>query len=212
MTEVGHSCDVFGISNYNFGTKEVEVEYDGPSDREEVKKRYESEGMARKTRAVILVHLHNHPHLLLLKSKAAADKETTKSGAALFQLPGGLLETGESESEGLQRILAGLLSPLKDQPGEAVSYSVVDSLATLWRPNFEEKMFPYLPVHVSYPKESTKIFLVGLSGEGALAVPKSFELRAVPMYELFDNPSYGALLGSIPQLLSRFKLNTVESK
>jgi hypothetical protein len=56
---------------------------------------------------------------------------------------------------------------------------VVDALATWWRPNFEDKMFPYQPVHVSYPKESTKIFLVGLSGLGALAVPKSFELRAV---------------------------------
>jgi hypothetical protein len=27
--------------------------------------------MARKVRAVILVHLHNHPHVLLLKRKAS---------------------------------------------------------------------------------------------------------------------------------------------
>ena len=34
-----------------------------------MEKRYKDQGMARKARAVILVHLHNHPHLLLLKNK-----------------------------------------------------------------------------------------------------------------------------------------------
>ena len=68
---------------------------------------------------MILVHLHNHPHLLLLKFKSEA-----KGAATPFQLcvppplsavaqahglrlaavgrPGGLLETGEAETEGLQ--------------------------------------------------------------------------------------------------------------
>eukprot|EP01047_Picozoa_sp_COSAG01_P038163 COSAG01_NODE_3081_length_6620_cov_26.409230_1_plen_210_part_00 len=41
---------------------------DGPQD---IAKRYEAQGMARKVRAVILVHLHNHPHVLLLKRKAS---------------------------------------------------------------------------------------------------------------------------------------------
>ena len=53
------------------------------------------------------------------------------------------------------------------------------------------------------------MFLVGLSGLGSLAVPKAFELRAVSLYELFDNTAYGPLLATVPQLVSRFKLNTV---
>jgi hypothetical protein len=89
-----------------------------------------------------------------------------------------------------------------------VSYQPLDLLATWWRPHYTPPMFPYLPVHVSYPRQSTKIFLVELSARGSLAVPRSFELRAVSMYELFNNASYGALLSTIPQLVSRFKLHT----
>ena len=90
-----------------------------------------------------------------------------------------------------------------------MSYQPLDLLATWWRPHYTPPIYPYLPVHVSYPRQSTKIYLVELSGSGSLAVPRSFELRAVSLYELFDNASYGALLSTIPQLVSRFKLNTV---
>ena len=48
------------------------------------------------------------------------------------------------------------------------------------------------------------------SATGALAVPKSDELRAVPLYELYGNSDiYGPMLDAIPQLLSRYNLNCI---
>lgn len=47
-------------------------------------RRYEREGMRRSVEAVILVHEHNHPHILLLQI-----------GMSFFKLPGGRLRPGE---------------------------------------------------------------------------------------------------------------------
>ena len=46
--------------------------------------RYSREGIRRSVEAVILVHNHNHPHVLLLQL-----------GSAFFKLPGGRLKPGE---------------------------------------------------------------------------------------------------------------------
>ena len=46
--------------------------------------RYKREGIRRSVEAVILVHDHNHPHVLLLQL-----------GSAFFKLPGGRLRPGE---------------------------------------------------------------------------------------------------------------------
>ena len=46
--------------------------------------RYRREGIRRSVEAVILVHDHNHPHVLLLQL-----------GSAFFKLPGGRLRPGE---------------------------------------------------------------------------------------------------------------------
>ena len=100
--------------NYDFGTKEQAADNRTPDQRVEVplipapppppplpadltdlaragsngpqdyKKAYADEGMGRKARAVILTHLHGHPHLLLFKpKKEKRDREDTP-----FKLPG----------------------------------------------------------------------------------------------------------------------------
>ena len=46
--------------------------------------RYSREGIRRSVEAVIMVHNHNHPHVLLLQL-----------GSAFFKLPGGRLKPGE---------------------------------------------------------------------------------------------------------------------
>ncbi len=37
-------------------------------------------------------------------------------------------------------------------------------------------------------------------------VPKNLKLLAVPLFELFQNERYGSVIGSVPQVLSRFPL------
>ena len=48
------------------------------------------------------------------------------------------------------------------------------------------------------------------SATGALAVPESVQLRAVPLYELYGNSDiYGPMLDALPQLLSRYNINCI---
>lgn len=58
----------------------------------------------------------------------------------------GALKTGESETDGLQRVLAELLSPTADQGKTAVAFDVVDLISTWWRPDHDERLYPYQPV------------------------------------------------------------------
>ena len=48
-------------------------------------RRFRQAGVRRTVEALLLVHLHGHPHLLLLR----------KAGGADFVLPGGRLRPGE---------------------------------------------------------------------------------------------------------------------
>eukprot|EP01018_Ginkgo_biloba_P004131 Gb_25304 [translate_table: standard] len=74
-----------------------------------------------------------------------------------------------------------------------------------WRPNFETMMYPYCPPHITKPKECKKLFLVHLSEKENFTIPKNMKLLAVPLFELFDNvQTYGPVISSIPQQLSRF--------
>jgi cleavage and polyadenylation specificity factor subunit 5 len=90
--------------------------------------------------------------------------------------------------------------------------------------------YPYVPAHISKPKERKGIFLVDLpetrkcdlhgpngfglwvlTGRffflslGIFSVPKNMNLLAVPLFELYDNSArYGPIISSIPHLISRF--------
>ncbi|KAK1088020.1 hypothetical protein LTR48_002038 [Friedmanniomyces endolithicus] len=48
-------------------------------------------------------------------------------------------------------------------------------------------MYPYLPPHVSRPKEVKKLYLIELPRTKVLSVPKNMKLLAVPLFELYDN-------------------------
>ncbi|XP_061737513.1 cleavage and polyadenylation specificity factor subunit 5 isoform X2 [Nerophis ophidion] len=65
--------------------------------------------------------------------------------------------------------------------------------------------YPYIPAHITKPKEHKKLFLVQLQEKALFAVPKNYKLVAAPLFELYDNaPGYGPIISSLPQLLSRF--------
>ncbi len=65
--------------------------------------------------------------------------------------------------------------------------------------------YPYLPSHITRPKEMKKVILIHLPDTKVLTVPKNLKLVAVPLYELYDNAQrYGAQLSALTQMLSRF--------
>mmetsp|Transcript_144985 Transcript_144985/g.450105 ORF Transcript_144985/g.450105 Transcript_144985/m.450105 type:complete len:200 (-) Transcript_144985:130-729(-) len=159
------------------------------------KRKYESEGMRRTVRAALLVHRHGHPHVLALRGAQGR-----------YELPGGTLRPGESEREGLNRKMKRLV--FNADPASVCEWRVGDLLAVWWCPSFEGAAYPYLPQHVTRPKECIRVYQVLLPAQCVFAVPQNENLVAVPFFDLFDDPqAYGRLLAEVPQLLSKYALS-----
>jgi len=191
---MGLNCTVYPLSNYSFGSKAQHPDKDKSVEERfrRLDQAFQKEGLRRTVEGILLVHNHGHPHLLLLQLE---DK--------YFKLPGGKLKPGESELDGLKRKLTNKLAPLHQE--KQPDWEIGDLVCQWWRPNFETFMYPYIPPHCSRPKECRKMFLVLLPEKWVFAVPSNRVLRAVPLFELFDNASrYGPLISGLPQMLSRF--------
>lgn len=64
--------------------------------------------------------------------------------------------------------------------------------------------YPYIPAHITKPKEKTKMFMVQLPERAKFNVPKNYKLVAAPVFELYDNAQqYGNVIASLPNMLSR---------
>ncbi|KAL7278176.1 hypothetical protein ACG7TL_008149 [Trametes sanguinea] len=183
-------------------TKEAQPEED-PSVAarlQRLQNNYEDFGMRRTVEGILVVHDHGHPHILMLQI-----------ANAFFKLPGDYLKPGEDEIEGLKKRLDDRLAPPTDSKqfnashGVDNEWEIGDCLAQWWRPNFETFMYPFIPAHITKPKECKKLFLVQMPERKVLAVPKNMKLLAIPLFELYDNAArYGPQLSAIPHLLSRY--------
>ena len=77
--------------------------------------------------------------------------------------PGDYLQPDEDEVEGLKGRLNERLAPVGNQfSGEGVNndWEIGDTLAQWWRPNFETFLYPFIPAHVTRPKECKKLYFV----------------------------------------------------
>lgn len=197
MTSAGQSAlAVYPVTSYNFGQKDNKVSKDASiQDRfSRLQHKYAQEGLRKSVEGILLVHQHNHPHVLLLQE------------ASMWRLPGGRLRPGEDELEGLVRKLTSSLSPTSKSL--VTDWEIGECVGTFWRPNFDANIFPYLPAHITKPKEIKRLYVIPLPEKCYFAVPKNLKLLAVPLFELHDNMAkYGTVIAAIPQLMSRFKLN-----
>ncbi|KAJ8516728.1 hypothetical protein ONZ45_g5994 [Pleurotus djamor] len=199
---MSNTIALYPLSNFTFSTKEAQPEED-PSVAarlQRLQNNYEDFGMRRTVEGILVVHDHGHPHILMLQI-----------ANAFFKLPGDYLKPGEDESEGLKRRLDERLAPPSGSSqqfnaahGVDNDWEIGDCLAQWWRPNFETFMYPFIPAHITKPKECKKMFLVQMPEKKVLAVPKNMKLLAIPLFELYDNAArYGPQLSAIPHLLSR---------
>ncbi|PAA54305.1 hypothetical protein BOX15_Mlig017844g1 [Macrostomum lignano] len=187
--------NLYPLSSYTFGTKDPMYEKDAsvPARFTRMKEEYEQSGMRRSVDAVLLVHEHKLPHVLLLQL-----------GVSFFKLPGGELQQDEDDVEGLKRMLTALLGSASDN-AEPVNWVIEDCVGNWWRPHFEQSRYPYIPAHITKPKEQTRLFLVQLPQRAEFAVPRNYKLVAAPLFELYDNAKcYGSVISALPQALSRF--------
>jgi cleavage and polyadenylation specificity factor subunit 5 len=99
---------------------------------------------------------------------------------AFFKLPGDYLLPHEEEIPGFQARLAERLSPpegssLADQfvkEDGADEWRIHDCVAQWWRPNFETFMYPFIPAHVTRPKECKKMYLIQLPKKSRLFISR----------------------------------------
>jgi cleavage and polyadenylation specificity factor subunit 5 len=147
---------LYPLSNYTFGTKETQPEED-PSVLARLKRleeHYVEYGMRRTCEGILVCHEHNHPHILMLQI-----------ANAFFKLPGDYLKPEDEEIEGFKQRLNERLAPVGSQfSGEGVNeeWEIGDTLAQWWRPNFETFMYPFIPAHVTRPKECKKLYFIQL--------------------------------------------------
>lgn len=184
---------LFPLTNYTFLTKEPLFEKDPsvPARFQRMREEFDKIGIRRSVDGVLLTHKHGIPHIFLLHL-----------GTTFFKLPGGELNAGEDEVEGLKRLLTEILGR---EDGVKQEWIIEDTIGNWWRPNFEPPQYPYIPPHITKPKEHKKLFLVQLPEKSLIAVPKNYKLVAAPLFELYDNPQgYGAIISSLPQSLCRF--------
>ncbi|GAD92091.1 cleavage and polyadenylation specific factor 5 [Paecilomyces variotii No. 5] len=226
---------LYPLSNYTFGTKETQPEED-PSVLARLKRleeHYDKYGMRRTCEGVLVCHEHNHPHVLMLqianaffklyvpypdsRLRPSALHARAIAGRQLLMIttrPGDYLHHNDDEVEGFKSRLNERLAPVGSQfSGEGVNeeWEIGDTLAQWWRPNFETFMYPFLPGHVTRPKECKKLYFIQLPKKKVLSVPKNMKLLAVPLFELYDNTArYGPQLSAIPHLLSRYNFEFVD--
>ena len=191
--------DVHALSRYTFGTKRARGEKDATTAAKllRMKAQYEREGKRRSVGGICMVSQHRTPHILLLQITPTS-----------FKLPGGKLRAGEGDVEGLARKLRNKLQPELEDGLQQYEFDIGDQASTWYRTAYEPQLYPYLPAHITKPKEEYKLFVVHLPEKCYFAVPKNLKLLAVPLFELYGNPQkYGPEIASIPHLLSRYRLN-----
>eukprot|EP00927_Polykrikos_kofoidii_P057819 TRINITY_DN52015_c0_g1_i1.p1 TRINITY_DN52015_c0_g1~~TRINITY_DN52015_c0_g1_i1.p1 ORF type:complete len:208 (-),score=20.74 TRINITY_DN52015_c0_g1_i1:138-761(-) len=165
------------------------------------KNKYESEGMRRTVRAVLLVHIRGHPHVLAFQQQSGSSNP--------YVLPGGKLRPGESERDGLNRKMKRFI--FSADASIVCEWRVGDLLSVWWCPSFEEVSYPCLPQHVTRPKQCIKVYQVVLPERCVFVVPAQERLVAVPFFDLFEDPrTYGPILGCIPQLASKYAVSLYE--
>lgn len=54
------------------------------------------------------------------------------------------------------------------QDGVKQDWLVEDTIGNWWRPNFEPPQYPYVPPHITKPKEHKRLFLVQLAEKGKI--------------------------------------------
>lgn len=60
------------------------------------------------------------------------------------------------------------IQTLGRQDGVQPEWTVEDTIGNWWRPNFEPPTYPYIPPHITKPKEHKRLFLVQLPDKGKI--------------------------------------------
>ena len=72
---------------------------------------------------------------------------------------------------------------------------------------------PYIPPHITKPKEHRKLFLVQLPEKAYFAVPRNYKLVAAPLFELYDKDDSGSIeFGELAVMMSDMMGRRVDNR
>nr|XP_019011675.1 cleavage and polyadenylation specificity factor subunit 5 [Kwoniella pini CBS 10737]OCF50456.1 cleavage and polyadenylation specificity factor subunit 5 [Kwoniella pini CBS 10737] len=197
------SLTIYPLDGYSFIERESQPDEDNSvtARLKRLEDQNDESGTRRSVEAIMLVTSHGFPHVLVLQV-----------ANAFYKLPGGYLDPLETDSAGLIARLNEQLGVPFSPSGKRGDWKVGDLLTTWWRPNYDTFYYPYIPVHISQPKECKKLYLVELPKNKTFAVPVNMKLHAIPVYEFYDNAArYGPQFSGIPYVLSKYDIYNKES-
>ncbi|OMJ15068.1 Pre-mRNA cleavage factor Im 25 kDa subunit 2 [Smittium culicis] len=235
--------NIYPLENYAITSKEPLSDEDVSVQAriERLKAEYSSTGhTVKNVEAVMLVHEHNFPHVLMLQTAntyfrlpgTSAFSQANLSDNSTLAQPGlesdyllpnpgadtiaaagantSIIQSNAQTLANFRKCLNCQLAPLKSDSSLETEFEDLDwqfgEVVSCWyRPNFETEMYPYLPAHVSNPKELVIYQTVNLPERRKLCIPKNSKLVAVPLFELYENSNrYGPQLAALAHNLSRF--------
>lgn len=209
LREMEQDWAVYSESNYSFEFDSTLNSKWGSGDAEELfRKRQEAylrEGTRRSVAAVFLVHRQEYPHVLLL-----LDQQQQRHSLVMFKY-----KTWQRPREVLHdKLLRHLIKPdqsskrkwvAQQLSSEGSEMEVGEFLGEWWRGEFDDELIPYLPPHVTRPKERVRVHQVQLSPRCSFRIPTGFCLTAVPIFDLSPQRQ-GLAISGLSHVLARFSI------
>ncbi|CAA9986312.1 mRNA cleavage factor-like protein, putative [Plasmodium knowlesi strain H] len=198
---------VYPQANYEFNIVE-KLKSKFIMDTDKIKKRinaYNQDGIRNSALAIILCHRYEYPHLLLLQN---IESQT-------YHLLSGKYKSWEKPREVLKKKLQKYVNQIRDMHFGTSHFNTEEKetedpieigefLGEWWKTQFNSVYLPYLPAHITRPKEYIRLYQVTLTSRCIFHLPPGFTLKALP---LFDLSTCGVAIGGLTSVLSRFKLH-----
>ncbi|VDP12132.1 unnamed protein product [Onchocerca flexuosa] len=164
-----------------------------------LREEYENNGMIRTVKAVLLCYQHSIIHVLLLKNGNGPMSSKLYVQLSLF-VTKALVRWSKYSIQ-----LTYLFVQIMESEDDVDSICKIQLIANWWRPNFEAPIYPYIPSHITKPKEVIKIFSVELPKRAMITIAKNNTLVAAPLFEIYRNVGqYGPIIAYLPHVLGRF--------
>lgn len=178
------------ISGINLGAINDLEEADDQSinDIEKLRRLFAEEGTIKSIRIILLAHDHNIPTVILLRHLITGK----------VTLPGGKVNNGENEEFAIRRILSTEFIIDRE-------YDIVDHVATWYRPQFSEYLYPYMSAHVSTPKEIEKWYFVSIQEGSMIRIRTQHQPFVLSFQQIHNNIEFQEqTISFLPSIMSKF--------
>lgn len=97
------------------------------------------------------------------------------------------------------QVIRERLNPIDRNP------EVLEHVATWYRPQFTDDWYPYIPSHITEPKEEERWFVAVFPPDTRLQTCAPYVIGSIPLYTVYNNRSmFDERYSSFPVLISHF--------